>query len=290
MEQIRKSAFLCPHCRQPLTYDRHQYICTSHHSYDRAKSGYVNFLPPSAPGAGHGDDRLMVRARRDFLERGYYRKLADAVCGVLQEYCGDLTSPLLLDAGCGEGYYTALAAEALQKPDIAANPKILAVDISRSAAELCARRLPDAEVAVASVYDLPMAQNSCDVMINIFSPLADTEYARVLKSGGVFLTVIPLEEHLFSLKAAVYDTPYRNQVKDTALPGFAFLERRDVRYPITLTSLSDIKNLFAMTPYYYKTSARDQAKLDALTTLTTEAAFGILVYRKCDTVSVPEKQ
>ena len=35
-----------------------------------------------------------------------------------------------------------------------------------------------------------------------------------------------------------------------------------------------------MTPYYYKTGARDQAKLHALDALTTETAFALLIYRK----------
>jgi hypothetical protein len=33
-----------------------------------------------------------------------------------------------------------------------------------------------------------------------------------------------------------------------------------------------------MTPYYYKTSAADQAKLKGLDTLETQLEFGVLVY------------
>ena len=41
-----------------------------------------------------------------------------------------------------------------------------------------------------------------------------------------------------------------------------------------------IQALFQMTPYYYKTGARDQAKLRALDTLTTETEFALLIYKK----------
>lgn len=266
-----QSQLLCPICRAPLARGEHTYLCPAHHSFDCAKSGYVNLLP-SSTGGGHGDDRLMVRSRRDFLEKGYYQPLADAICSAAAEHCGD--SPAVLDAGCGEGYYTARVAAALL------SPRVIAVDVSRTAADLCARRLKDAEVAVASVYSLPIADACIDLVLNIFSPLAQDEYARVLRPNGLFLTVIPLEDHLYSLKAAVYDTPYRNRVKDTALPGFEFLGRRDVSYPITLTSKSDILALFCMTPYYYKTSARDQAKLNALNSLVTQASFALLLYRR----------
>lgn len=35
-----------------------------------------------------------------------------------------------------------------------------------------------------------------------------------------------------------------------------------------------------MTPYYYKTGARDQAKLHARDALTTETEFALLIYQK----------
>lgn len=49
---------------------------------------------------------------------------------------------------------------------------------------------------------------------------------------------------------------------------------------VTLRSQAEIEALFCMTPYYYKTGARDQAKLRALDTLTTETEFALLIYNK----------
>ena len=65
-----------------------------------------------------------------------------------------------------------------------------------------------------------------------------------------------------------------------ALPGFTLAEQRTLRGTITLRTNADIEALFCMTPYYYKTGARDQAKLHALDTLTTETEFALLIYRK----------
>ena len=47
-----------------------------------------------------------------------------------------------------------------------------------------------------------------------------------------------------------------------------------------LNSNEDIKALFAMTPYYYKTSAADQAKLDNISHLSVQAEFGICLYER----------
>ena len=116
--------------------------------------------------------------------------------------------------------------------------------------------------------------------------LMERQVSTTAIAGTVFslafsaLCVIPLERHLWGLKQAVYDRPYENTVPDPALPGFTLAEQRTLRNTITLRTNADIEALFCMTPYYYKTGARDQAKLHALDTLTTETEFALLIYRK----------
>ena len=61
----------CPVCAGALEKRAGAYLCPKNHSFDIAKSGYVNLLLNSSQGH-HGDDKLMVRARRDFLAKGYY--------------------------------------------------------------------------------------------------------------------------------------------------------------------------------------------------------------------------
>ena len=61
----------CPVCGGALEKRAGAYRCQKNHSFDIAKSGYVNLLLNSSQGH-HGDDKLMVRARRDFLDKGYY--------------------------------------------------------------------------------------------------------------------------------------------------------------------------------------------------------------------------
>ena len=65
-----------------------------------------------------------------------------------------------------------------------------------------------------------------------------------------------------------------------AFDGLELLEHHELRETLTLTDPDEIAALFAMTPYYYKTSAEDQAKLAQVQTLSTPIAFGISVYRK----------
>ena len=69
---------MCPVCGQPLILEGKTYRCETGHCFDCAKSGYVNLLPPAPSGKRHGDDKLMVKARTDFLDKGYYDPLSRA--------------------------------------------------------------------------------------------------------------------------------------------------------------------------------------------------------------------
>ncbi len=125
-----------------------------------------------------------------------------------------------------------------------------------------------------------MGDGSIDLLLSVFAPYCGEEFLRVLRPGGSFLMVIPLENHLYGLKQAIYEKPYRNEVKPYDLPGFRLEECRELRYQITLHGQEEIESLFMMTPYYYKTGAADQQKLLTKTTLTTPAEFAVLRYKK----------
>ena len=101
----------------------------------------------------------------------------------------------------------------------------------------------------------------------------------MLKKGGVMIMAIPSADHLWELKQAVYDTPYKNEVKPYELEGFEFIRAQKVTYNMELTSSEDIMALFSMTPYYYRTGRDQQERLANLDSLSTKADFELLVYR-----------
>ena len=270
--------FHCPVCGGPLRREERALRCARGHSYDRARQGYVNLLMSNHSSAKrHGDDKAMVAARRAFLDKGYYAPLRRELCEAAVAHCGAAVE--LLDAGCGEGWYTAGVQAALTE---AGKPcRACGIDISREALIWAAKRGGELALAVAGVNRLPVANRSCDLLLSIFAPMDAGEFRRVLRRGGILLRAVPLEEHLMGLKAAVYDRPYPNPPPDCAPPeGFRLLERRDVRDTLQLSCGEDIRQLFMMTPYYYKTGRQDQEKLLALEHLETAIAFGVLVYQR----------
>ncbi len=271
------NTFICPVCGKPLCEAEKLYRCENGHSFDKSKFGYVNLLMKQTSSAKrHGDDRIMVRARRDFLSNGYYGFLRDELCKISKEYFEN--GSFILDAGCGECWYSEGILVYLGEQGISA--EFAGIDISKDALEFASKRKSGIKTAVASLFSIPLADGSCDGVLNIFSPEAFSEFRRVLKKGGILIRVIPLEKHLLNLKAAIYEKPYLNTVPDEKSDGFEQIDYKELKRVITLKSHDDIMNLFRMTPYYYKTGKEDQQKLENIESFETQAEFGIRIYRR----------
>ncbi|MBQ8321869.1 MAG: methyltransferase domain-containing protein [Clostridia bacterium] len=267
--------FLCPKCKNKLVEKDGCAICREGHSYDRAKGGYYNLLLGSSGGV-HGDNKDMVLARREFLAFGFYSPLAEKLSSLVLQYTNECC--VLLDAGSGEGYYTDFVERALHERD--ADTNVLAFDISKDAVRELAKKNKRISAVVAGSYHIPLPDGSVDTVINTFSPLALDETRRVLKSGGRFIMAIPGEEHLYELKAKIYDTPYKNTVADTAIRGFKLISDESLTYIMHLNSREAVSSLFMMTPYAYRTSPENKARLAGLDSLECTADFRLFVYEK----------
>ncbi|MBQ5316606.1 MAG: methyltransferase domain-containing protein [Oscillospiraceae bacterium] len=270
--------YICPVCKQPLGFDGRSYRCADRHCFDIARKGYVNLLTTT----GHnprtaGDNADMVRARTEFLDKGYYMPLADRLAETISAHVA--AGGIVTDSGCGEGFYTVRCAEKL--PDVG----FIGIDISKSAVSHCMTRvhimgLDNCSFAVASSFDLPIADGSADAVTSVFAPVTNDEYRRVLKEDGHLIVVSPSPRHLFELKSAVYDRPYENRPNEYSLDSFELADSEVFEYKKNISSQEDIYSLFAMTPYFYKTSEEGMARLRALDEIDVTCGFCIDVYRK----------
>lgn len=260
-------------CGAALFVKEKSYACSQGHSFDIAKQGYVNLLL-GRNAATHGDNALMITARTRFLSSGYYIHLAQALADAVARYATE--DCVLLDIGCGEGYYTEYASKALEKTGC----RIYAFDISKNAVKATAKRHLGATLFAASAYAMPIADGGVDIATLFFSPFCREELLRVLKQNGVLIMAYPGKRHLWGLKCAIYDLPYENSPENTEIEGFQLLESVNISEEILLPDHESIMDLFAMTPYYYKTSEKDKAKLTSLSSLKTEIEFHLCVYKK----------
>ena len=266
------SRLSCPVCKQAMTLDPDGRVCkclaARAHCYDRAKSGYFNFTSPSD---GSGDLKEAVNARREFLGAGYYQPLSDAVNDLLSE----VNAETVVDAGCGEGYYTNRMAQTRD---------VLGVDLSRAGIDAAAkgarRDATRATFLVSSLFTLPVQDATFDAVTNLFAPCAEEEFSRVLRAGGHLLLVGAGERHLMGLKKVLYDDPYLNQGRADLPQDMELLVKKRLSYSITVKGCAHVEALFSMTPYYWRTGKEAKDKLLTLDTLETEVDFDLYLFRK----------
>ena len=283
---------ICPVCGEKsdnpplLRLDGKTLRCPKNHCFDISSKGYVNLLLAQHKNVKDpGDSKEMVAARRLFLDSGAYSALRETLCSCAAKYCPETKTPLLLDCGCGEGYYTVGLYEALKDKDA----RIFGVDISKNALAAAHSRINangihrDIFCAAASVFRLPFKDKSFDMATVIFAPFRQEELLRTVKRGGIIITAIPGERHLFGLKSLLYDKPRLNEVKPYDIPGMKLIDKRKVHEELRLESQELLNALFTMTPYYYKTSPKDSNRLysyfDTANNFETEIDFEVLCYR-----------
>lgn len=274
------SLLLCPVCHKAMTRGETSYSCKSGHNYDRAGAGYVHLLLPKDMNSKlPGDSKEMVAARTAFLNEGHYACLREALSNLAVELLGQNTqkSPTIIDTGCGEGYYTlGLYSAQSQTGRI---PRVVGVDISKFALRHAAKRSSEIEYAVASMFRLPLADEVADLMTDVFAPIADVEFARVVKPGGYLVVAAPGPDHLWGLKQLLYEAPYPNDDLPPVVPGFELVDKQQVADQIVVEGTA-VQNLFHMTPYFWKTPREGAARLAGLDRLETPISFSLFVFRR----------
>ncbi len=271
-----RNILACPVCKAELVKEEKSYFCNGakRHCFDISASGHANLCPGRSTG---GDDKRAVRSRTDFLNLGYYAPISDKICDILSDLSGE---SFIIDAGCGEGYYSNNIASKT-------GACVLGFDLSKEAiisASKSARRscLDNARFFVGGIYDLPVIDGGADAITNIFAPCSEEEFSRALKIDGRLVVVTAGKNHLLGLKKAIYDNVYTNDERADMPKNMQLEEKHTVSYVATIEGADAVRNLFSMTPYSYRTSEKDMQKLNALTSVTTEIEVDIFVYRKVE--------
>lgn len=264
----------CPVCDAGLSRRAGALACPAGHSYDVAREGYANLLAAQHRERGiEGDTAEMLRARRRFLEAGYYRPLRDRLiaeaAAVLDAHAtAHATAPApsgpgrfcVAELGCGEGYYIGGVAEALggRAPGgRTADGRIpdgvfVGLDVSKAAARLAARRYGAAMFVVANLRrKVYLETASADVVLNVFAPRNAAEFARVARPGGRLVVVIPGESHLAGLRAELgllgIHEAKEERVLDQLAPSFELAGRDALDYEVELPA-DAVADLVAMGP------------------------------------------
>lgn len=290
---------ICPVCGERLEDTGASFVCPRRHTFDRARDGSVDLLP-----AGHGRSRLrgdtaeMLRARRRFLDRRHYEPLASAIVDAVRRHIAADASghtpattpapparpPVVLDSGCGVGYYLGHVMERLEP--LTGGGCYFGLDISRDALRLAARTYRGALFFRNDVkHRICLADGCVDALLDMFAPRNAAEFARVLAPGGLLLVVIPDDRHLAELRAALpllgigEDKPER--IAELFAADFEPSGRDTLEYHRELDPES-VADLLAMTPsaWHLDEGAFERARALGNTPVTFH--FSILEFRRAD--------
>lgn len=261
---------ICPLCGCVLSVGEGSAVCKNRHSFDIARQGYLNLLPVQQKrSVNPGDTRQQVLARREFLEKGFYRPIVDTLIAAARE---EQAFGPILDAGCGEGYYSARLADALGAP-------LTGIDISKEAVRCAAAKYKQAQWLCATAAHLPVADGSVGLLTSLFAVTLPAEFHRVLAPGGLFLQVLAAEDHLLGLKSVIYPE-LKRKVKDSSpqLPGFSLLRSIPIRFSFTAEG-QQVQNLLSMTPHAHRITKEGARRLAETPVLTDTASCILNIYR-----------
>ena len=218
-------------CALPLERRDRTYVCARGHSYDIARSGYVNVLQPQDRRSRHaGDSKEAVAARAALIDAGVGRTLIEAVADKSLALA-PAERPVIVDLGSGTG--DALAAIGRRREIVG-----IGIDLSVPAAEHASRRFPDHLWIVANAdRRLPLLDRSVDVVLSVNGRRNPDEVARALGTHGALVIALPASDDLIELRAHVQGASVERDRGDaliSAHPAFAVVERTTVRDRMTL--------------------------------------------------------
>ncbi|MEU3012646.1 putative RNA methyltransferase [Nocardia asteroides] len=269
----------CPECGDELHPRDRALRCTTGHSFDIARQGYVGLLT-GASTKMTGDTADMLDARAAFQGAGHFAPIAAAAAQAFGPTTAD-DPRAILEVGAGTGYYLAEALSAFPGTDG------IALDVAKPAARRAARAHPRMASILADAWrGLPIRDNVLTGVLSVFAPRNPAEVARVLAPGGRFVVVTPTAEHLRELVGPlglVRVDPDKERRLAEAMAGiFERVDHRRVTFPMKL-SHRDVTHVIGMGPSAFHGAPADDPRVAALPDLTeVTASVSVSTYLATD--------
>lgn len=229
MHESMISLLRCPLCAGGFEKQNNSLVCANRHCYDIARQGYVNFVP------GQKEmfyKKELFESRAKVFESGVYAPVIDRISDIVDKYVPE-ENPVVLDAGCGEGYYvkTICPGRAMTR---------IGFDLSRDAVRMAARGQQSASFFAADLKRIPLKESSCDVLLDVFTPADYAEFGRVLKDDGLLIKLAPRSGYLKELRALAGERLRRREYDGGDVERYAhermeIIEQQTITYTVPVT-------------------------------------------------------
>lgn len=260
-------------CRKPLRRTSQTLVCARGHSHDIARAGYVNLLQPQdrrSPDAGDAAEALAARAR--LLAAGIGLTLVQRVVHIATRVAMSHEA-VVVDLGAGSG-------DVLGELAACRSISGIGIDLSAAGMKTASKRFPSLTWIVANAdRQLPILDESVDLVLSVNARRNPAECARVLTRPGHLLTVVPAADDLIELRAVVQGRGVERNRADAViaehLSYFTLREQTTVRERQTLTR----DQLLDVLGGTYRGARKSAARgVEALTSLDVTFASELMLF------------
>ncbi|MGZ8867514.1 MAG: methyltransferase domain-containing protein [Thermoanaerobaculia bacterium] len=255
-------------CGEALAAEAQQLVCPRRHTFDVARSGYVNLLQPQdRRSRTPGDSKEAVAARRRFLGRGFAEPLVAKIANFIHR------GPVL-DVGCGEGHHL----EAFRRRGAL---EAHGIDISVAAIDLAARTRRACHFIVANADRfLPYATGSFAAVTSITARFNASEFRRVLRPDGNLVIAVAGRDDLIELREAILGERKlidRTEAAIGALEKEFRLERQESVRTVARLDHQSIEDV--MTSSYRAMRTKEREKLAELGEMDVTLSRDVMLFR-----------
>lgn len=228
-----ENLLICPYCQEHLTITEYTMACHNHHSFDVSKKGYINLA--STKGDDHYN-HAFFEARKTMLHDGLFLEIENNIQSLINEHTLSNKTLTLLDAGTGEGALLSSLYLKFKK----VHPTFIGLDLSKEAIAMATSEEGNIGWLVGDLANIPLQNQSVDIILNLFSPANYNQFKRVLKPKGYLIKVIPQENHFREVRKAIkmeaYDKGKTELIKETLSEYCEVKSSKRLSYRFPLTS------------------------------------------------------
>ncbi len=257
----------CPLCGGGFEKRENSLICAKRHTFDIARQGSVNFVPQQKESFYKKE---LFEARARVFEAGVYSMVVDTLSQAITRHVPK-ENPVLLDAGCGEGYYAKAVCPGRAMTRIG-------FDLAKEAVKLAAKGEKTAFFCAADLKNIPLRDHSVDILLDIFTPANYAEFARVLAPGGLVFKLAPRAGYLKELRQAAAHLLRRSeydggQVESYVKEKMNLVEQTAITYTLPVKK-EIVESLARMTPMLAGVAV-DALDLSGITEITIDETLYI---------------
>lgn len=235
--------FICPICHKELNNENNALRCENNHTFDYTAKGTINLIKTSNYKSSPIYNKELFYNRRSFIKNNFYYDVYVEINKILNNT--NYSSMSILDVGCGESTHSMLILEHFKK-----NYIYYGFDYSSDAINIASDYISDNNVFFkASVDNIPIKDNSIDVILDFLSPYNEKEFHRVLKKDGIIIKISPSSNYLKELRTIANLGEYQKEkeVYNTIENRFEVLDKKTICKTFSINKEQSIQ-LIKMTP------------------------------------------